>query len=49
VNSSIEAGAGQEITLTCYLLTRKDAHAVRDIQVSYYIWGNPFMLKVNYG
>ena len=49
VNSSIEAGAGRQIYLRCYLLTRKDLHAVRDIQVSYYIWGKPFILKVKYG
>ncbi|NLW21211.1 MAG: hypothetical protein GXY84_07540 [Clostridiales bacterium] len=49
VNLSIDLPPGQQLTLTCYLLTRKDAHAVRDVQVSYYIWGNPFMLKVTYG
>ena len=49
VNSSIEAGAGRQMRLRCYLLTQKGLHAVRDIQVSYYIWGNPFILKVQYG
>lgn len=49
INRSIDADAGQQIRLRCYLLTRKDLHAVRDIQVSYYVWGNPFIRKVTYG
>lgn len=49
VNSSIDVQPGRQVMLRCYLLTRKDAHAVREIQVSYYIWGNPFIVKVRYG
>lgn len=48
VNASIDVPAGRQIQLKCYLLTRKDLHAVRDIQVSYYIWGNPFIMKLQY-
>lgn len=49
INHSINAEAGRQIRLRCYLLTRKDMHAVRDIQISYYIWGNPFIRKITYG
>lgn len=49
VNYSITAEAGRQIRLRCYLLTRKEMHAVRDIQISYYVWGNPFIRKVTYG
>lgn len=49
VNDSIEAAPGQELLFRCYLLTRKDLHAVRELQVSYYIWGNPFIIKLTYG
>ncbi|HPA61051.1 MAG TPA: hypothetical protein PLO90_05180 [Clostridia bacterium] len=49
VNSSIDVQPGRQVMLRCYLLTRRDAHAVREIQVSYYVWGNPFIVKVRYG
>lgn len=49
VNTSIEAAPGQELLFRCYLLTRKDLHAVRELHVSYYIWGNPFIIKLMYG
>ena len=49
VNASIEAAPGQELLFRCYLLTRKNLHAVRELHVSYYIWGNPFIIKLMYG
>ena len=49
VNASIEVAPGQELLFRCYLLTRKDLHAVRELHVSYYIWGNPFIIKLTYG
>lgn len=49
VNTSLEVVPGRQLMLRVYLLTRKDLHAVRDIQVSYYIWGHPFIIKVKYG
>ena len=49
VNQGIAANKGSQLMLRTYLLTRKSLHAVREIQVSYYIWGNPFILKVRYG
>lgn len=49
INYSINADARRQMRLRCYLLTRKDLHAVRDIQVSYYVWGQPFIRKVTYG
>ena len=49
VNSTITVENGRQMMLRTYLLTKKSLHAVREIQVSYYIWGNPFILKVRYG
>ena len=49
VNLSFEIAPGQTARCRVYLLTRKDLHAVRDLQVSYYIWGNPFIITVKYG
>lgn len=49
VNNPLTVKAGDSFTFKVYLLTGKDAHAVRDIQVSYYIWGNPFILTARYG
>ncbi|NLX82713.1 MAG: hypothetical protein GXZ04_02710 [Clostridiales bacterium] len=49
INQGITAPKGREIMLRCYLLTKKGLHAVREIQVSYYIWGKPYILKVQYG
>ena len=49
VNLSFEVPPGRETRYRCYLLTRKDLHAVRDLHVSYYIWGNAIFLMVKYG
>lgn len=49
VNLSFDVPAGQTARYRCYLLTRKDLYGVRDIRMSYYIWGNPFFIKLTYG
>ena len=49
VNLSFDVPAGQTVRYRCYLLTRKDLHGVRDIRMSYYVWGNPFFIKLTYG
>ena len=49
VNLSLDVRPGQEVRLRCYLLTKKELHAVRDIQTSYYVWGTPFLITVKYG
>ncbi|HSK69567.1 MAG TPA: hypothetical protein VLA21_09935, partial [Candidatus Limnocylindria bacterium] len=59
VNASITVAPGQETLLRCYLLTRKSLgpaggppraqHPVREVHVSYYVWGNPFFLRLTYG
>ncbi len=49
VNAPVNAPAGRQMRLRCYLLTKKDQHAVRDLQVSYYVWGQPIIRKVTYG
>lgn len=49
VNLSIDVNPGREVRLRCYLLTRKDLHAVRDLQTSYYVWGTAYLKTVRYG
>ena len=47
---NISIGAGQSVRMRCMLLTKTQerTHAVRDLLVSYYIWGNPFIIKTTY-
>ena len=49
VNEAVHLAPGQETRLYCYLLTRRGMHAVRELHLSYYIWGHPFLVKVTYG
>jgi len=49
VNQPLNLAPGQETELHCYLLTRREAHPVREIHITYYIWGHPFLVKVTYG
>ena len=49
VNQAIDLGPGQEMRLYAYLLTRRDMHAVRELHITYYIWGHPYLVKVTYG
>lgn len=47
----VDLAAGQKGTVRCVLLTRvgERQHAVRQLFLSYYIWGHPFTLKLTYG
>jgi hypothetical protein len=49
VNHPITVPPGEEEMLQLVLLTKSDSHAVRDIIITYYIWGHPFLVKVTYG
>ncbi len=59
VNVPVSVAPGQEILFRCYLLTSKAVgaegcalrpqHPVREVHVSYYVWGNPFFLRLTYG
>ena len=44
----ITVPAGGAATIRCVLLTRAQARqtTVRDLYISYYIWGNPFTIRV---
>ncbi len=48
---NVTVPAGGERTLRCVLLTQsvEGMHAVRELFVTYYIWGHPFTVKVTYG
>lgn len=48
VNQPIDLAGRSQLNLSCFLLTRNDLPAVRDLQVSYYIWGNPFVFVVKH-
>ncbi len=49
VNQPLNLAPGQETTLHCYLLTKRGMHAVRELHITYYIWGHPFLVKITYG
>ncbi len=49
VNQSVIVPPGGEKTLQLVLLTKRESHAVRDLIITYYIWGHPFLVKVTYG
>lgn len=49
VNEPVIIPARGTHTLQCVLLTRSDAHAVRDLYITYYIWGHPFTVRCTYG
>lgn len=40
--------AGQTRDIWCVLLTRGEPHAVRDIYITYYLWGHPQEVKFTY-
>lgn len=48
VNAPVNVRAGSRQEYKVYLLTLKGLPNSRDLQVSYYIWGNPFILKARY-
>lgn len=44
----IVIGPGETRDVRCVLLTRGTPHAVRDIYVTYYLWGHPYEVKFTY-
>lgn len=44
---SLAAKSTGDITAT--LLTAKDSHAIRELVVTYYVWGVPFSIRETYG
>lgn len=49
VNNPISLSPFFELRLRVYLLTRQDTQDKRDIEISYYLFGNPVFLKVSGG
>ncbi|MDD4079836.1 MAG: hypothetical protein PHP02_00300 [Eubacteriales bacterium] len=49
VNQPLILSPSQEMDLHCYLLTRRELHPVRELRLTYYVWGHPFLVKVTYG
>lgn len=49
VNWSVDIPSFGHQTLRTILITRQDMHAVRELYVTYYIWGKLHTVKVTYG
>ena len=47
-NEEVIIQPGQTCDLQCVLLTRGDTHPVRDLHVTYYLWGHPHEVKYTY-
>ena len=46
--AEITIPAGETRDIWCVLLTRGEPHAVRDIYITYYVWGHPQEVKFTY-
>ena len=43
--ADVKLPAGQTVDATATILTAKDMHAIREVNITYYIWGVPFTMK----
>ena len=41
----VKLPAGQTVDATATILTTKDMHPIREVTITYYIWGVPFTMK----
>ena len=41
----VKLPAGQTVDATATILTAKDMHSIREVIITYYIWGVPFSMK----
>ena len=41
----VKLPAGQTVDATATILTAKDMHPIREVTITYYIWGVPFAMK----
>lgn len=44
-SADVKLPAGQTVDATATILTSKDMHAIREVSITYYIWGVPFSMK----
>ncbi len=49
VNVPEDIPAGGTRAVQCILLTRANSNAVRDLYLTYYIWGRPHTIRLTYG
>ena len=42
---NVKLPAGQTVDATATILTGKNMHAIREVCITYYIWGVPFTMK----
>lgn len=47
-NGRVDIKAGETRDITCILLTKGHTHDVRNIYITYYLWGNPQEVKFTY-
>ena len=43
--ADVKLPAGQTADVTATILTDKNMHAIREVSITYYIWGAPFTMK----
>ena len=44
-SADVKLPAGQTVDATATILTAKSMHAIREVSITYYIWGAPFTMK----
>jgi len=44
-SQDVKLPAGQTVDATATILTQKNMHAIREVCITYYIWGVPFTMK----
>ena len=44
-SADVKLPAGQTVDAIATILTSKDMHAIREVSITYYIWGVPFSMK----
>lgn len=49
VNEPVDIPAGATRAIQCILLTRAGGNAVRDLYLTYYIWGTAHTIRLTYG
>lgn len=49
VNLPVDIPAGGTRSVQCIVLTRVDGNAVRELYLTYYIWGTPHTIRLTYG
>jgi len=49
VNVPVNIPAMSTVSISCILITGAENHAVREFNVTYYIWGHPYSVRCTFG